>query len=166
MKKIIFLDRDGVINNNKDYYIYTIENCHINNGVIDALSILKKYGYEFIIISNQSGIAKGIYSINDVERIHKYIENIFNQHDIHILEYYYCTHHPDITKCLCRKPSPLLFEKAIARFDIDIKHSWMIGDMTRDIEAAQQVGIRGILIEPNSNLLPIIQQILENEQLY
>lgn len=164
MKKVIFLDRDGVINNNKDYYIYTIEACTFNDSVIDALKILKNHQFEFIIISNQSGIAKGIYTINDVENVHKYMNSIFNQNDIQILEYYYCTHHPDITKCLCRKPSSLLFEKAIARFNIDTHHSWMIGDMQRDIDAAQQAGIRGILIEPNSNLLSVVPRILENEK--
>lgn len=163
MRKIVFFDRDGVINNNELYYIYKIEQFKFNEGVIDTLKTLQQKGFEFIIISNQSGIAKGIYTINDVEILHKYIEDKLRESGISILEFYYCTHHPDFTNCLCRKPLPLLFEKAIARFDIDIKKSWVVGDQQRDIDAGEAVGIKGILIESNSDLRAILKHILKND---
>ncbi|MCX7862056.1 MAG: HAD family hydrolase [Bacteroidales bacterium] len=153
MRKVVFFDRDGVINNNEDYYIYQWEKFRFNEGVIEGLKKLAQHGYEFIIISNQSGVFKNIYSIWDVEVLHNRLSEYLFDHGISILEYYYCVHHPETTNCLCRKPQSLLFEKAIARFNIDVQHSWMIGDQMRDIEAAKLCGIRGILVEPNSNLL-------------
>jgi D-glycero-D-manno-heptose 1,7-bisphosphate phosphatase len=74
-------------------------------------------------------------------------------------EIYFCTHHPETGKCLCRKPGSLLLEKAIARFGIDPRQSVMIGDRDRDVRAAQAAGVRGILIAANSPLLPILEQI-------
>ncbi len=162
-RKVLFLDRDGVINNNKAYYIYKPEDFQLNDGVIEALKQLQKAGFEFIIVSNQSGIAREVCSIWDVEKLHVYISKLFLHEDIHILEYYYCTHHPDVSMCLCRKPSPLLFEKAIARFNIDATTSWMIGDQMRDIEAAANAGIKGILVEPNKNLLYVLPTILTHD---
>lgn len=160
-KKVVFFDRDGVINNNGHYYTFKWKDFSFNTGVIDTLTLLRNKGYEFIVISNQSGIAKGLYSIIDVEKLHKQINLYLQKANLHILEFYYCTHHPEFGNCLCRKPSSLLFEKSIARFNIDINQSWMIGDQPRDIEAAKKVGIKGILIEPNSDLRQIINVILK-----
>lgn len=158
--KVVFFDRDGVINDNSPYYVYKKEHLKINEGVIETLKKLKEYNYEFIIISNQSGIAKGLYTEDDTDFINNEINNMLKSHNIEILEFYYCTHHPDVTMCLCRKPSSLLLEKAIARFKIDTKNSWMVGDQQRDIDAAKAVGLNTILIEPNTNLTPILKIIL------
>ncbi|MGQ9846527.1 MAG: D-glycero-alpha-D-manno-heptose-1,7-bisphosphate 7-phosphatase [Bacteroidales bacterium] len=160
-RKVIFFDRDGVINNNEHYYTYKWEDFSFNPGVIETMLVLQNEGYDFIVISNQSGIAKGLYSIIDVEKLHEQISLYLQKKNLNILEFYYCTHHPDFSNCLCRKPSPLLFEKAIARFNIDTSQSWMIGDQPRDIEAAEKVGIKGILIEPNSDLRQIRNVILK-----
>jgi D-glycero-D-manno-heptose 1,7-bisphosphate phosphatase len=159
VRKVVFLDRDGVINNNALYYTYRCEDFKLNDGLIEALQILTKKGFEFIIITNQSGISKGIYTKNDVETVHQYLLNMLTKSDISILDIYYCTHHSDIEACLCRKPSPLLIEKAIARFQIDRSHSYFIGDQQRDADTAIAAGIRPILIEPNSNLKNIIELI-------
>jgi len=160
-RKVVFFDRDGVLNNNGLYYTYKWEDFSFNTGVIETMALLQNKGYEFIVVSNQSGIAKGLYTILDVEQLHKQVSNYLQKENIHILEFYYCTHHPDFGNCLCRKPSSLLFEKAIARFNIDITQSWMIGDQARDIEAAENVGIKGILIEPNSDLRQILKAIIK-----
>ncbi len=159
MRKVIFIDRDGVINDNSDYYVYNWEKFKINNGLIEALTEFKKLGFDFIVISNQSGVAKSIYSLQDVEVLHQKLDEYLKQFDINILEYYYCYHHPDVTNCLCRKPLPLLFEKSIARFEIDISKSFMLGDQQRDIEAAKKVCIKGILIQSNSDLRSVIKYI-------
>ncbi|MCX7953732.1 MAG: HAD family hydrolase [Bacteroidales bacterium] len=158
--KVVFFDRDGVINDNSTYYVYKKEHLKINDGVIETLIKLKENNYEFIVISNQSGISKGIYTEDDTELINQEINKILSLYNIKILEYYYCIHHPEITLCLCRKPSSLLFEKAIARFNIDVKKSWMVGDQQRDVDAAKKVGLNTILIESNSNLTAILKKIL------
>lgn len=161
-KKVIFLDRDGVLNNNANYYTYKFEDFKFNTGVIETMKILQLNGFDFIVVSNQSGIAKSIYTITDVELLHDKVSNRLKNENIQILEYYYCTHHPNYSRCICRKPSPLLFEKAIARFNIDTSQSWMIGDQERDIEAAKNAGIKGILIEPNSDLREVLTTILKH----
>ncbi len=162
MRKVVFLDRDGVINNNEAYYVYKWEDFKINEGVVEALQILSENEYNFVIISNQSGIAKNVYSQWDVEMLHDKLNRFFESKGISVLEYYYCMHHPDVTNCLCRKPSSLLFEKAIARFNIDVSQSWMIGDQQRDIDAAEKVGIKGILIPANSKLTVVLNHILHH----
>ena len=160
MQKAIFLDRDGVLlNDARHYYIYKTDDIIINNGVIDALKRFTDMGFLLIVISNQGGIAKQIYTKKDVEKIHIKLKQQFEIEGIYIKEYYYCPHHSDVEKCLCRKPEPLLIEKALARFNIDPNRSYMIGDNKRDIEAGKQVGLSCIKIKPNQNLLEVLSQI-------
>jgi len=159
MSKAIFFDRDGVINRERGDYTYKIKDFVINDGVIDTLKTLYDYGYLLIIISNQGGISKNIYSKNDVEKLHQYLLFELERHNINITEIYYCPHHSDNEKCLCRKPESLLFEKAIARYNINVSQSYMIGDSQRDIVAAEKVGIKGIKIEPNDDLRKILKLI-------
>jgi len=160
MQKAIFLDRDGVLLNDAgQYYIYKTDDIIINNGVIDALKRFTDMGFLLIVISNQGGIAKQIYTKEDVEKIHSELKKQFEIEGINITEYYYCPHHSDVEKCLCRKPEPLLIEKALARFNIDPDKSFMIGDNKRDIEAAKKVGLSGIKIKPNQNLLDVLPHI-------
>ena len=142
MQKAIFLDRDGVLLNDAgQYYIYKTDDIIINNGVIDALKRFTDMGFLLIVVSNQGGIAKQIYTKEDVEKIHSKLKKQFEIEGIVINEYYYCPHHSDVEKCLCRKPESLLIEKALARFNIDPNISFMIGDNKRDIEAGKQVGL-------------------------
>jgi D-glycero-D-manno-heptose 1,7-bisphosphate phosphatase len=156
MQKAIFLDRDGVINSDiGHYYIYKPEDFTINTGIIEALIELKRKGYIFIVISNQGGISKGTYSKQDVDRVHNKLINTLKQHNIELLEIYYCPHHSNIEKCLCRKPNSLMLEKAVARFNIDVTKSYMIGDNITDIKAAENIGIKGIKIKSNQNILSI-----------
>jgi len=159
MPKAIFLDRDGIINRERGDYTYKIKDFVINDGVIDTLKTLSNYGYLLIIISNQGGISKNIYSKNDVDKLHQYLLFELEKHNINITEIYYCPHHSDNEKCLCRKPEALLFEKAIARYNINISQSYMIGDSKRDVIAAEKVGIKGIKIEPNDDLRKILKLI-------
>ena len=160
MQKAIFLDRDGVLLNDAGrYYIYKIDDIKINNGVIDALKSLINMGFLLVVISNQGGIAKQIYTKEDVENIHSELKRQFKIEGIDIKEYYYCPHHSDVEKCLCRKPEPLLIEKALARFNIDPNKSFMIGDNKRDIDAGKKVGLSCIKIKPNQNLLDILPHI-------
>lgn len=154
MNKAVFLDRDGVINRERGEYTFRVEDFEFLDGVEEALKTFGERGYLLIIISNQSGIAKGLYGIEDVEKINTHILNYFKAKNIDITEIYYCPHHDDYGKCLCRKPAALMLEKALARFQIDPASSYMIGDMDRDIEAATKLGIKGIKILPNS-IIPL-----------
>jgi len=153
VNKAIFLDRDGVINSNANhYYVYQSSDFILNKGVTETLKLLIKKGYLLIIISNQGGVSKKKYSKADIDKLNKHINSLFANSHIKILESYYCPHHSDIEKCICRKPDSLLIEKAVARFKIDIPKSYMIGDSERDIKAAEKLGIKGIKVKANGNL--------------
>lgn len=160
MHKAVFFDRDGVlINDAGHYYIYEKDDMRLNKGVIAALKTLTDMGYLLIIISNQGGIAKQIYTKEHVEKIHNEMKRQFECEGIHIKEFYYCPHHSDVEKCLCRKPEPLFIEQALARFNIDPNISYIIGDNERDIDAGQKAGLMCIKIKSNQNLLDVLSQI-------
>ncbi len=158
MNKAVFLDRDGVINLERGF-TYRIEDFEILPGLTDALWEFRKRGYLLIVVSNQSGIAKGLYKQSDVEILHEYLNRYLKKTDLSFDEIYYCVHHPDVSRCICRKPDSLFIEKALARFNIDPALSWFIGDKERDTEAAHKAGVRGILIKANTPLTEIMDRI-------
>lgn len=161
MNKAIFLDRDGVLNRERECgYTSRPEDFEILPGVIEVLQLFRDKGYRLIVISNQSGVGKGLYTHEEVEVLHDQLKGTFEKNGVYVDEIYYCIHHPDVTKCLCRKPGTLFLEKAIARFDIDRSASFFIGDKeNRDMEAAAAAGIKGILIRANSSLKEILHYI-------
>lgn len=158
MMKAVFLDRDGVINVERGY-THRLEDFVILPDLIEVLQLLQKKGYLLVIVSNQSGIAKGLYKQSEVEILHKFMADEFIKNGITLSEIYYCIHHPDVSKCICRKPDSLFVEKALARFDINAEQSYFIGDKERDIEAAEKAGVKGILIEANISLKTILDKI-------
>lgn len=161
MRKVVFFDRDGVINDDTGhYYIYKPNHFKLNEGIINAFKLLVKKGYKIIIITNQGGIAKGEYSKNDVDLVHRHLLVLLKQHGLVPLAIYYCPHHSDIENCICRKPNGFMIEKAIARYNVDKSKSFMIGDREKDVLCAQNAGIEGYKIETNANCLPLVQQIL------
>lgn len=160
MKKAIFLDRDGTLNNNKDhYYIWRPEDFHLNPGVTETLSELKKRGYLLIVITNQGGVSKGEYRMEDVELTHGYMRSLLAESGVAPDEVYFCPHHPKRENCLCRKPLPLMIRKALARFDIDPAESWMVGDSERDVEAGRAAGLQTLLVESNGDLRKVLEKI-------
>ncbi len=160
MKKAVFLDRDGVINREIGDYVFSENDFEVNDGVVEAIKLLKENDFLVIIITNQGGIAKGIFSEKDFWQVMKKLDRILYDGGVKIDEVYFCPHHPDVMSCLCRKPEPLMIEKAIARFNIDVQKSYMIGDSPRDVLAAEKVGVKGILIESNSNLMNVAKLIV------
>lgn len=152
MKSALFLDRDGVINHDPGDYTCSPADFEFNPGIFEFLQQAQARGYLLLVVTNQGGIAKGLYTLETFHQINQKMLIGFAKAGIEIAEVYFCRHHPDHGKCLCRKPDSLFFEKAVARFDIDVAHSLMIGDRERDLEAAAAVGIRGILVEINTNL--------------
>lgn len=160
MKKAIFLDRDGTLNNNRDhYYIRHREELLLNPGVGASLAELKSRGYLLIVISNQGGISKGEFGADDVEAVNAHLRLLLEQEGVSLDEIYFCPHHSSVEACLCRKPLPLMIEKALARFHIDPASSWLIGDAERDVEAGKAAGLRTILIEANSDLRKVLELI-------
>lgn len=159
MKKAIFLDRDGVINEERGEYTWLLEDFKLNEGLVEALKVFLEKKYMLIVISNQSGIAKGVYKKEEVEYLHLHLGRVLKKHGIELAEIYYCPHHPDFGKCLCRKPGSLLLEKAIARFQIDPSLSYFIGDADRDVEAGEKAGVKTIKVEPNSSLMNVIHLV-------
>jgi len=143
MNKCIFLDRDGVINIERGTYTWKLEDFEIIPGVVETLQKLKKKGFLIVIVTNQSGISKGLFTKRDMEICHEYMMEKTN----HLIDdIYYATYNPEYSKSLLRKPDSLMFEKAIAKYNIDTKQSWMIGDKERDISPAIKLGIRTIFI--------------------
>jgi len=158
--KAIFLDRDGVLNRERGEYTYTINDFEWVDDTFEALRVLQKKGFIFIIISNQGGVSKGIYSKDDVLEIDRYIKMQLKEEGIYISDSYYCPHHSELENCLCRKPKSLMLEKAIARFNIDPQKSFFIGDSARDMIAGQNLNIKGIKTQSNSSLLKAVKDIL------
>lgn len=147
--KAIFLDRDGVIN--KDYvdYVWTPAKFEILPGVVEAFQILKNAGYLLIVITNQSGIAKGVYNHEDVEITHNYLQSICGNI---IDDFYYSPHHESKSASLTRKPNSLMLERAIAKYNVDIDASFMIGDKDRDTKPAKKIGLKAVAVDDHHRL--------------
>lgn len=161
--KAVFLDRDGVINRETGNYVFKPEDFDLNEGVFDALAMLRDRGFMLIVISNQGGIARGLYTHSHVRKIHDILNKKLSVQSISLTEIYYCPHYPATGRCLCRKPGSILLEKAIARFNIDPAMSWMIGDKESDIEAARRSGVKGILVKPNDSLMDYMNIIIPRQ---
>jgi D-glycero-D-manno-heptose 1,7-bisphosphate phosphatase len=144
--KTIFIDRDGVINKEVGY-LHKITDFVFIDGVFEACKHLQSLGYQLIIITNQSGIGRGYYTEDDFQTLTAWMLQEFNNNDITITDVFHCPHAPD-EGCNCRKPQAGMFEQAQQRYDVDVSHSWMIGDKEDDIRAANNFGIfNTILVE-------------------
>jgi D-glycero-D-manno-heptose 1,7-bisphosphate phosphatase len=144
MNNAIFLDRDGVLNHDRVDYVYRIEDFKIFEGVAEALQLFKNAGFLLIVITNQSGIAKGIYTEKAVHDCFAYLQsetgNLIN-------DMYFCPHHPNFDcACKCRKPGHKMLSDAIEKYDIDVSKSYMIGDAKRDITAGNNAQLTTIHI--------------------
>jgi len=137
MKKAVFLDRDGVINVDKGY-VYKIEDFEWQEGIFDLLDYFTKKGYLLFVITNQSGIAKGYYTHEDVKRLHDYMVNELRKKGIEIKEIKYCPHLPGT--CDCRKPSIKMYVELIKKHNVDPSVSIVIGDKERDVIPGKKLG--------------------------
>ena len=156
MKKAIFLDRDGTINVEKDY-IYKSEDLVFEEGTIEALETFKNLGYILIVISNQSGIARGYFTEEDLNIFNNNMNEILKKNRVEITEFYCCPHHPDGTGeykkvCECRKPNNKMIEDAIKKYNIDREKSYMIGDKTSDIGAGLKSNLKTVLVKTGYGL--------------
>ena len=141
MKKAIFLDRDGVINFEKEY-LSKIEDFEFIPGVLDCCRQFTELGYEIVVITNQSGIARGYYTMADFETLSEWMKIQFSENQSPLAGVYCCPHHPTITgPCDCRKPSPQMILQAAKDHDLDLSQSILIGDKESDVGAGQNAGI-------------------------
>ncbi|HBS87683.1 MAG: hypothetical protein A2W91_15580 [Bacteroidetes bacterium GWF2_38_335] len=159
MNKAVFFDRDGVINKERGDYTFRIDDFVINEGIFDSMRLLSAKNYLLFIITNQGGISKGVYSMDDVEKLHKHMLSLFVKEAIRIEKIFLCPHHHENESCLCRKPGSLLIEKALAIYNIDPLKSYFIGDRDRDIMAAQNAGVNGIKVESNQDITNICRSL-------
>jgi len=163
MHKAVFIDRDGVINNDEGhYYVYCVEDFKINKNIVEGFQMLHEAGYKLIIVTNQGGIAKGQYTEDDVKKVHDYFIHQMAQSGIPITAIYYCPHHNTISECDCRKPKPGMIHRALGEHQIDANQSFLIGDSVRDIEAGKAAGLKACFkIDANASILPACTTILE-----
>ncbi|WP_434637398.1 D-glycero-beta-D-manno-heptose 1,7-bisphosphate 7-phosphatase [Sulfurimonas sp. NW7] len=141
MTKALFLDRDGVINVEKNY-VYKIEDFEFVDGIFDVCKHFQSQGYIIIVITNQAGIARGYYSEDDFHKLTRWMLEEFSKEGINISKVYHCPHHPEFTgECECRKPKPGMILEAQKEFDIDLSKSILVGDKESDIKSGINAGI-------------------------
>lgn len=145
MDKIVFFDRDGVINKEVNY-LHTIKDFEFIDKEFLSFKHLKNLGYKFVVITNQSGIGRGKYTKEDFNILNDWMIDQFKKYDIIIEAVYYCPHHPDFTgDCECRKPNIGMIKSASKILDIDYNNSWLVGDKDSDIKTAINAGIKNTI---------------------
>ncbi len=163
--KTVFFDRDGVLNEDVAY-LYKIEDLRWVEGAREAVAFLTRAGYSIFIVTNQSGIARGYYTIPQMQELHDYMCREFAKLGGKIDGIYYCPHHPEGSVaeytciCDCRKPKPGMLLQAMQEHPIDKQQSFLIGDSKRDVEAAEAAGVKGYLFE-GGNLLDFVRNIVK-----
>lgn len=163
MKKAVFFDRDGVLNIDKNY-LYKIEEFEWQQDAMQAVQFLKEQGYFIVVVTNQSGIARGYYTEQDMDLLHEHMQTELAKLGTSIDAFYHCPHLPNAevaayaVKCDCRKPAPGMILQAIKDHGLDAEQSFLIGDKNRDIEAGNAAGVTGYLYKEGS-LLAFVKNI-------
>jgi histidinol-phosphate phosphatase family protein len=148
----VFLDRDGTIIEDRGY-TRLASDVALLPGVADALARFHEAGFRLVVVSNQSGVARGLISPNELEQVHARVLAILKSKGIQLDGAYYCTHAP-WDGCPCRKPMPALFFKAAEELDLDLPRSFAVGDSVSDAQAGEAAGCRTILLKPGSAAKP------------
>ena len=139
IQKTLFLDRDGIINLDHGY-VSTIDEFEFVEGIFPLLRLFTKYGYILFIVTNQSGIGRGYYSSSDFESLTTWMLAEMEKENIHIEAVHHCHHAPE-EKCFCRKPAVGMVDAILFEHNIDLEHSWLIGDKQSDIDLAHNAHI-------------------------
>ena len=155
----LFLDRDGVINKERGIHTWKVEDTELLPDIAQALYQAQLAGFVLVVLPTRAGSFRHVRH-EDVAQVHAYLESELAASEVHLTDIYYCPHHPEQGKCLCRKPGSLLFERAIAKHGITREGSVMIGDKERDVLAAEGAGVRGILVPANGKLLPVVLNLV------
>lgn len=147
----VFLDRDGTINVEKNY-LHRIEDFEFIPGAPEAIRQLNRAGYLVLVVTNQSGVARGYFSLAEVDALHRHMVQCLTECGARIDGFYVCPHHPTVGRgewrqaCSCRKGQPGLLLQAAAEHGIDLARSYMVGDKAADLEAGQQAGCSSLLV--------------------
>lgn len=151
MSRCLFLDRDGVINTDIGY-AFRPEDIEFMPGIFAVCRHFQQLGYQLIVVTNQSGIARGYYSEADFSRLNTWLTGAFAEQGLTLTDIFHCPHHPDITgPCDCRKPAPGMLLEAIKKYRIDPQFSIMIGDKSSDMKAALAAGIKTRILLNSNN---------------
>ncbi|HEY3298547.1 MAG TPA: HAD-IIIA family hydrolase [Armatimonadota bacterium] len=142
---VVFLDRDGVINRNRDDYVKTVGELEFLPGSLEGLARLKGSGVTVVVVSNQAGVGRGLIEPIELERIDRELSLEAERHGGEIAASFYCTHRKD-EGCNCRKPQPGLFLKASEALGFDLSDAYFVGDTASDVEAGCRAGIRTVLV--------------------
>ena len=153
MKKnaAIFLDRDGVINEEVGY-LDSLDKLKVIPCAYEAIKLINESGMKAVVISNQAGVARGLITEEFVKKTNNHLQIILRERGVYINNFYYCPHHPTEGEepyrqiCDCRKPAPGMFLEAARDLNIDLELSYMVGDRFLDMEAAKKAGVKGILV--------------------
>ncbi|MGI5835210.1 MAG: D-glycero-alpha-D-manno-heptose-1,7-bisphosphate 7-phosphatase [Chloroflexota bacterium] len=152
MRKAVFLDRDGTLIRNH-HYGCDPNSIQLMDGVVEGLKALKEQNYLLVVVTNQSGVARGYFTEAQLEVFHRRLNDLLCQRGVEISAFYYCPHHPDgvipqySRECDCRKPRPGMVLKACFDLAIDPTQSWLIGDILDDVEAGKRAGCRAVLLD-------------------
>ena len=166
--KVLFLDRDGILNEDVSY-LYKISDLKWVPGIFDALRLAREAGYELIVVTNQSGVARGMFTEEDVQNLHEHMQDELLMEGIPLLDIYYCPHLEGAAMpaydvvCDCRKPKPGMILQAMEDHPIDSHESFLIGDSPRDVEAAHGAGISGYLYQ-GGDIVEFVTSCLEAEK--
>lgn len=164
-----FLDRDGVLNVDHGY-AHRIDQLDWVDGAAEAVRLLNEAGYTVIVVTNQSGIARGLYSEADIHAFHAHMQKVLNTQGAHIDAFYHCPHHPDgsvagfAVDCECRKPGIGMLQQAARDWPLDLTRSFLIGDRDGDMQAAAAFKIRGIQFDHKTqSLIGVVRRQIENK---
>jgi D-glycero-D-manno-heptose 1,7-bisphosphate phosphatase len=154
VKKMVILDRDGVINHDSDDYIKSADEWIPIKGSIEAISRLKKAGYLVTVATNQSGIGRGLFSLKTLQDMHDKLAALLAQRGTQIDGIFFCPHLPT-DNCICRKPKPGLLFQIAKQFEIDLKQTVFVGDTFNDIQAAKMAGAKAALVQTGKGMRTI-----------
>jgi D-glycero-D-manno-heptose 1,7-bisphosphate phosphatase len=167
-KPAAFLDRDGVLNYDRGY-THRADDLVMIPGAATAVRLLNEAGYYVFVVTNQGGVARGLYSEAAIKQVHGHMQDILMKEGAHIDAFYYCPHHPEgevkefAIACRCRKPEPGMLEQAAREWPIERGRSFLIGDRDHDVAAAAAVHIRGIKFDVQTeSLVDLIRKELAN----
>src|ERR671921_2768763 len=157
--KAVFLDRDGTLIANR-HYGSDPDEIELLDGVVEGLCKLREAGYRLVLVSNQSGVARGYFGEAEVARMHHQLQRMLDTHGAALDGLEYCPHHPEGTvspyavECSCRKPAPGMLRRAARKHGVNLSASWMVGDIKDDVEAGRRAGARAILVGPEPSPTP------------
>jgi D-glycero-D-manno-heptose 1,7-bisphosphate phosphatase len=151
LHKVVLLDRDGVINEDSDDYIKSPQEWEPIAGSLEAIGLLAQHGFRVVVITNQSGVARGLFSLDVLGQIHAKMERSIEAHGGKLEGIYYCPHGPE-DFCECRKPKPGMFNQVANDLGLNLAGVPAIGDSYRDLEAARSAGASPILVQTGKGM--------------